>query len=240
MTTNGISLHIGVNELDPDGYTYWKEGSDQLHRWVGKLAGCEFDAEAYAEIAASQNFKVTMLLTKEATVSNVEKAIKDAAATLVAGDTFFISFAGHGGQIPDTSGDEALNSDNPFVVDSLDETWCLHDRHFIDDEKRVLFLDFKPGVRILEVNDSCHSGGMDRGLDDEPDDTAAHRGQPGGLVHACYHPRKDEYDKIQNDIKGRASEDLQASFIHLAACQADELAGDGYPNGKFTEALTTT
>lgn len=229
MAKKGISLHIGVNKLDPDGYKYWKKNSDQLHGWDGKLGGCEFDAQAYAEIAKSQGYEVvTPLLTEKATVANVTAAIKEAAETLVAGDIFFITFAGHGGQIPDTDGDEALNSDNPFVVDAMDETWCLHDRHFIDDEKHVLYLDFKPGVRIVEVNDSCHSGGMDRGLDDEPIEAAPYRGQPGGLVHPCYHARKPEYVEIQNKHKARATEKCQAHFIHLAACQADELAGTAF------------
>jgi len=240
MPSKGISLHIGVNELDPDGYQYWSDDNQKMEGWVGKLGGCEFDAKAYFEIAKGQGFTAQILLTSEATVTNVSDAIKKAASTLSAGDTFLITYAGHGGQIPDTSGDEAANSDNPFVVDSLDETWCLHDRHFIDDEKHVLYLDFAPGVRILEVNDSCHSGGMDRSFADEPDKSAPHRGQPGGLVHACYHAHKKLYDDIQNKIKAKATGKLQASLIHFAACQANELAGDGLPHGKFTQALTDT
>ena len=56
-------------------------------------------------------------------------------------------------------------------------------------------------------------------------------------MSGCYASRKDEYDKIQNDIKHLNKKDLDASYVLIAACQENELAGDGTPNGRFTESL---
>jgi hypothetical protein len=57
----GISLHIGLNSVDPAHYGGWN----------GQLAGCENDANDMADIASSSNFDVKKLLTKDDTVDNV-------------------------------------------------------------------------------------------------------------------------------------------------------------------------
>ena len=51
--------------------------------------------------------------------------MRAAAKALSAGDLFFLTYSGHGGQVPDVTGDEA---------DKQDETWCLFDGQLIDDE----------------------------------------------------------------------------------------------------------
>jgi hypothetical protein len=51
--------------------------------------------------------------------------------------------------VPDENNDEG---------DGADETWCLQDRQFLDDELFQHFRLFKPGVRIIVISDSCHSG----------------------------------------------------------------------------------
>ena len=51
--------------------------------------------------------------------------------------------------MPDVWGDEA---------DKQDETWCLYDGQLIDDELYFELSKFAPGVRILVLSDSCHSG----------------------------------------------------------------------------------
>src|SRR5262245_22332126 len=127
----GISLHIGINTVDPARYDGWD----------GKLNACEADAKAMLAIAKSQDFKSSeCLFSKQATAGNVIKAIGKAAQQLVAGDMFFITYSGHGGQMADTTGDED---------DKIDETWVLYDRQLIDDELYTMWGKFASGVRIL-------------------------------------------------------------------------------------------
>src|SRR5205814_796479 len=109
------SLHIGLNAVDRGHYGGWS----------GELAACEFDAQDMAAIAKSQGMASTLLLTRKGTRANTLAAIRAAAKRLKKGDLFFLSYSGHGGQVPDTNGDEA---------DGQDETWCLYDGQLIDDE----------------------------------------------------------------------------------------------------------
>ena len=52
------------------------------------------------------------------------------------------------------------NFDEP---DGRDETWCLYDGMLLDDELYRLWAEFQPGVRIVVLSDSCHSGTVTRG-----------------------------------------------------------------------------
>ncbi len=57
---NGISLHLGLNSVDPNHYDGWN----------GQLAACEADAKDMEAIAKKKGFSTTnLLLTKQATVA---------------------------------------------------------------------------------------------------------------------------------------------------------------------------
>ncbi len=140
----GISLHLGLNRVDPLQYGGWD----------GALKAAEFDAKDMYDLAQAQGFESQLLLTEDATSEAVSNAIGAAASKLTSGDIFFITYSGHGGQIADTDGDEP---------DLLDETWVLYDRELLDDELRMLWSLFASGTRILMLSDSCHSGTVARG-----------------------------------------------------------------------------
>ena len=53
----GISLHVGLNEVDPVHYG----------GWVGTLNACEADAEDMQELAVERGFEAALLLTATAT-----------------------------------------------------------------------------------------------------------------------------------------------------------------------------
>src|SRR3954464_10825203 len=112
----GMSLHVGVNELDPDCFE-----SDPLD-------GCVNDATAMYYVAKAHGFKDRRLLTDgDATFERVTAAIRQAAGRLGAGDVFLFSFAGHGTQVEDFD-----HEPDEFK----DETMVLHDRILMDDELR--------------------------------------------------------------------------------------------------------
>lgn len=134
----GMSIHIGLNNLDVEAY-----GEQTV------LAGCINDADAMQRLAAGKGFQTRRLVDEEATADQVIAAISDAAGTLRSGDMFFITYSGHGSQVSDANDDEE---------DGQDETWCLWDRMLLDDELNQLWTQFQPGVRILMLSDSCHSG----------------------------------------------------------------------------------
>src|SRR5262245_2947913 len=125
--SKGISVHVGLNEVNPDHY----DG------WVGKLDACEYDAKDMAAIARANKFKSKLLLTASATSAAVIQELTSAADRLKSGDIFLFTYSGHGGQVPDKNGDEE---------DRLDETFVLYDRQLIDDELYAIWSLFAPGV----------------------------------------------------------------------------------------------
>ena len=106
---SGISLHIGLNAVDPKQYSGWS----------GELAGCEFDAKDMQAIARKDGFATRLRLTKSATRNRILGDLTRAAKKLKRNDIFFLSYSGHGGQVPNTG--------NDFEADGFDETWCLYD-----------------------------------------------------------------------------------------------------------------
>lgn len=137
----GISLHIGLNKVNPVHYDGWD----------GELNACEADAKDMEALAEAQGFESrTILLTKNATRSAVAKEITDAGKKLSKGDIFFLTYSGHGGQLPDKNGDEKR--------DHKDESWVLYDAELVDDELYHMYSQFAEGVRIMVLSDSCHSG----------------------------------------------------------------------------------
>ncbi|HOA38610.1 MAG TPA: caspase family protein, partial [Flavihumibacter sp.] len=141
--SRGISLHVGLNHVDTSQYP------DYI---IPELAGCINDANAMKAIASATGFSSTQVfLDAQGTALAVKNKISQAARELVAGDIFFLTYSGHGGQIPDETGDED---------DNMDETWIMYDRQLLDDELYSLWCEFAAGVRIFVLSDSCHSGTM--------------------------------------------------------------------------------
>lgn len=236
----GYSLHIGLNSVDPDHYAGWD----------GRLKACEADARDVAEIAKSLGYQQTeLLLTKDATSANVIRKVLDHAKTLRAGDILLLSYAGHGGQMPDTSNDED---------DKRDETWCLYDRELIDDEIYRILGRFRPGVRIVMLSDSCHSGTVARARVDaggpsaeevarrtareavldgtDPDDVRP-RMMPFEVAVRTFERNSDLYVALQSASAGADETPPQASVILLSGCMDHQLSLDGARNGLFTATL---
>jgi metacaspase-1 len=244
----GLSLHIGLNSVNPKHYAGWS----------GDLMACEFDAEDMAALATAQRMKPTVLLTRKATRTNVLKAVRTAAKTLEAGDLFFVSYSGHGGQIHDSSGDEP---------DAKDETWCLFDSELIDDEVFNEMTNFREGVRIIVLSDSCHSGSVVRAR--VPETTAGvgrSKMMPPSVAMRTYMQNQKFYDKLQANIRKAAEKankarstdpdaalaqlhtnanqrltaiagTVKASVILISGCQDNQTSLDGDHNGAFTEQL---
>jgi metacaspase-1 len=228
--SHGLSLHIGLNTIDPDHY----------NGWDGKLNACEFDANAMEKLAHKRGFQTSKLLTAEATSEAVIAAIEDAAQQLESGDIFFVSYSGHGGQVRDTNAEEE--------PDRSDETWLLYDRQLVDDELYARWAKFRPGVRIFVLSDSCHSGSVLKDIDDDVPDPVAtresaaqqsprYRAMPRDVMRDTYRAHKELYDGIQASVPSAPKADVDATALLISGCQDDQLSLDGWENGLFTENL---
>lgn len=242
---SGHSLHLGLNSVNPSHYDGWS----------GELGGCECDANDMASIAHSQRYATSkVLLTEQATGDAFINEMLAFAEKLRSGDILFLSFSGHGGQVPDLDGDEE--------DDGFDETWCLYDRMLIDDELYNLFSRFAPGVRIFMLSDSCHSGSVAKNIiarsgisfDELP--RMARRADealvPGGATLegfdrirlappdktlAAYMKNESMYRSLQTANSGAEQGPCAAGVILISGCHDNEVSWDGSANGLFTQTL---
>lgn len=253
-----LSLHIGLNHVNPDAYDGWD----------GALDGCINDANAMKRIAESQGFTTATLIDNQATCANVTNKICDITRQLSNGDYFLLTYSGHGGQVVDNTGEEA---------DGLNETWVLWDRQFIDNEIYNLLSQVQAGVRVFVSSDSCHSGtviraflrtisqrrGVDklnystefskfinsgarslpqsklRKMDNPFDGTLKKRAMPESVAIKDYENKKDIYDAARNmaGSKEKSRAAINCSVIYISGCQDNQSSYDGTVNGAFTTAL---
>ena len=240
--TKAMSLHIGLNSVSAADYGGWD----------GPLAACEFDANDMAALATKQGIKPKVMLTKKATRAAVLAAMRDAARKLGSGGFFFLTYSGHGGQVPDVTGEEA---------DKKDETWCLYDGQLIDDELYFELSRFKAGVRILVLSDSCHSGTVTRDrMPAPPPPGQRAKLMPDAVARRVYQEHQAFYDKLQVEVAKAAgtpvvdpdtaiaqvaqsgrlaaiATQFDAAAILISGCQDNQTSMDGEHNGAFTEQL---
>ena len=222
----GVSLHIGLNEVSPNHYR-----DSAGNPWSGRLYACENDARAMAELAAAQGFEVHgPLLTAEATAAAVLAQLHAAAQDLAPGDTFFMTYSGHGGQVENT------NPDDDPEDDALDETWCLYDRQLLDDELFAAFSEFGAGVKLVVFSDSCHSGTVTRGDPPMSDDPPVKQ-LPFEVSVATEKANAAMYSTLQTEIPTKRLATIDATVVLLSGCQDDQFSRDGRLNGAFTAAL---
>lgn len=225
----GISIHIGLNKVDPTKYGGWD----------GQLFGCENDARDMSDIARQRKFSTRVLLTRQATSVAVLSAMRSAARRLKSGDILLLSYSGHGGRVTDVNGDE---------TDGKDETWVLYDRQVIDDELYAEYARFREGVRIFVLSDSCHSGTVLRALYDElgpieyrhnlrSSPTVRTKAMPREVQFRDDRSRAVLYRKKQEEAGAAETQELRASAILISGCQDHQLSSDGDRNGLFTETL---
>lgn len=229
------SLHIGVNNVDPAHYC----------NWTGKLEFCEADARYYFYIAGEQQIENRMLFLFEEphpqpTSKNLDDYLTTHSKILDAGDFLFITYSGHGGQVPDKNRDE---------VNGQDETWCLYDRQYLDDELWTQFKKFKEGVRIFVISDSCHSGTVVKGdwskTRAEKDENVkkifegepfSRRNAPNDITFKTHEKNRDTYAKASN-LRIVNKDNITASLLQIAACKDSEEAFEVGGHGLLTRTI---
>jgi hypothetical protein len=244
----GISLHIGLNHVDATAYGGWDGG----------LAGAVHDAHDMAMLATAEGYRTQLLTDRQATASAVLTAIRTAGGKLRPGDVFLLTFAGHGGQLVEDSGEE----DEPA---GCDETWVCWDRQLVDDEVYAALASFARDVRVIVVSDASHSGTMTRSAlapsppVRTPEGARRARIIPAAVGNADQARRNGLYQRIRLSSRAelrramarhraltrrqaalrKPTACLAARVVLLAACQDTEVAYDGPGNGAFTNALLT-
>jgi hypothetical protein len=221
----GISLHIGLNGINPIHY-----GTE------GRLTGAIYDAEYMFTLAKNAGFQRTQLCCKpeNATCNVIVKAIQMASEDLYKGDTFFISYSGHGGRLP--------NMNDDIEIGGEDQTWCLYDRQLPDDELRTYWKKFREGVKILVITDSCFSGSIVKGRTVNmgrsigTQEFYTKKVLESSTIDKIYQNNKAQYDAILKQEYVKES-DIKAGILLISSSKDSELSYDTRYNGVFTKAF---
>lgn len=210
IMSKGISIHVGVDKLLPG-----------IYNTEDPLNAPSHDAKAMASIAQYEGYEqIHLLINHEGTIDRFTKLFDTCIPLLDEGDTFFITFSGHGGQIDDIDGDEA---------DSKDEIWCFYDRPLIDDDLREKWQRFKKGVRIIVVSCSCHSRSTLKVYDNSCF---------SGSVFTSTNCQKTVTQNGKSILEEYLLDpQVKASIIHISACEDYQQAEDGEKYTAFTSLL---
>ncbi len=208
------SIHLGLNLVNSDSYDGWN----------GTAAACVNAAKKMHEIAEKNGYKPKSFLNEEAKSENLIGFLSEISEVLKEGDELLVTFSGHGGRVVDASGDEC---------NGFDETLCLYDRMFVDDEFNTLWAKFSPGVKVLGIIESCYSG------------TIFEKIGSGFYVLSMPQSVLDQYTlSHEESLKAgqfltEPSEVIEASIIVISACQDEEPTFDGPSDGygSFTRKL---
>lgn len=147
-----VGLVIGIDDYG---------GADDLH---GAVADAQDVAAALRRIGARD---VVVLLNTEARRARIFSELQSMEKKTKAGDIIVLHYAGHGAQEPIRPGDTDADGDGRNEDFVLGGFRILHDpgERVIDKEVIAWLADTgKRGVKVLFVADSCHSGGMIRGM----------------------------------------------------------------------------
>lgn len=227
---SGISLHVGVNRVDPSHY----DGFDRAGggQWTGGLNACEHDAIDLESLTAAEGFAASTLLSEAATTDSVGSAISEAADALGPGDMFVLTFSGYGGQVRDSNSDEHWS----------EKTWALYDRQLPEDELASLLGSFRPEVRVLVIEDSSSVGTVRRSLPTFFDDESEAGGPvtrelPPDIAQLTYRTNSGVYDEIQRALPSWSDAVIPAAVTTIAGFRDGQLGAEGPENGLFTGML---
>ena len=216
------ALCIGIND-------YPGTGSD--------LAGCVNDVEDWTAALRKRGFEVEQLLNRRATGRAVRDALRSLVSSARPGDSVLVQYSGHGSFVPDLDGDEP---------DGTDECICPYDvatkGPITDDELFDIYSLRQPGVRVVMISDSCHSGTVARFAPISTPPTIRGAGAPQRKVRflppaAFLSQRETAKLGARRGIR-RSSPPGRYAALLLAGCQDVEYSYDAYfegrPNGAFT------
>lgn len=227
------AILFGTNKCDPKVY----QGETLT------LRGCVNDVMTSKALAIANGYRQIYLFTDaSATIGNFLATWANVRAGLTEGDTLLVQRSGHGMSIDenllDKLGDKETGGTNQDgTVYSGDQGAVLHDGVIIDDVYWRLLLTL-PKVKVIWINDSCHSATQYRLMSGIRSGNAYRKAKS---VSKEYMPSEDNVlDLVQLDklVPKPKNTELICTLVSVSGCQDYEYSADAYVDGKYQGALT--
>lgn len=189
-------LSIGVTSLIPPAYGGYE----------GLLHGTKNDAVELMCRFSDKGYKARILIDGDASASRFTEEVERLANEAKSKDLVIITLSGHGGQLRDS-----------LIIDERDgkdEYFCFVERPMKDDEMNYLFSKFKRGVRLLVINDSCHSGSQYKSTMEDKIMGAVPKVVPNYAI-------AKSASKEKFDVK------IKCGLHYIAGCEDKEVSYDG-------------
>jgi hypothetical protein len=129
-------------------------------------------------------------------------------------------------------------------VYSGDQAAVMHDGIIVDDCFWRLFMDL-PKVKLIFINDSCHSGSQYKVASPTiPGSERKYRkakSAPKELIYNKYTAKKDvvlDLAQLEKAFGKPKNTTPQFDLISISGCQDDQTSSDAYLEGKYQGALT--
>ena len=147
MSVKAYSIHYGLAHVDNRAYK----------REINPVPLADKDAHTMAYIARKEGFDVRHVrINEDATCRQFKDDFETIVKKMKEGDILKFSFAGHGTQVPDISGDE---DDEPNDRgQKFDEGFCFYDGIIIDDTVAEMLATIPKGCYFIGMIDCCYSG----------------------------------------------------------------------------------
>lgn len=177
---------------------------------------------------AFSDFKdVQCLIDENATKYKICRAFDRLISVTQAGDTVIVHFSGHGQQMITSNMEEKDGLDEAFIPYDAQKvkTNSYHgEKHLTDNElsEYINRLRNKAGVNgfVLVTLDACHSGDMNKGLDEKDDYVIRGSSEIFGVNDD---ELRDSLMFISDDDTTRIEKNDQADVLYLSACGQHEV-----------------
>lgn len=217
-TGRRIAVCVGINAYDS-----------------APLSGCVADAKRWKGTLEGLGFSTRLVTDKDATRKRMLDELRELITTSRAGDSLVFQYSGHGTQVDDLNGDEAVG-DTP----GRDEAMCPVDyeagRFLIDDDIAVEVAKLPADVKLSFLLDCCHSGTgtrlAARASDDAPPGANPRRRYivPTEAMQEA-HKRFREQEGSTRAVAQAVATMREVTF---AACRSREVAWEVDGQGEFT------
>lgn len=204
--SNVVTVSVGLTYVNPNFY----------QGWDGACPGCDIDARGMFNLFRSKRYTSYLLLNSVATWRSVRATILNTSRLVRHGGVLIVTMSGHGGQLNDDNGDE---------LDGMDETICLWDGQVRDDEILKMIGEM-PNIRLVLINDQCHSEGNFRSVLRDVQQTVS----LGSWGKRTARPLARDVTKV--DIRGWGGQ-----LIQFAGCRENNYSYGSNVGGTWTMSL---